>query len=151
MRFTRTKWTYEQRMLTQRRRAAILLSQRRQRERLPLLAPIIADGQKSVEETAQAQDSAEAQWVDEARAMRARWWRKARAALFALSDNERALVTSYWNAHHWLPGTPEYLADLVWSFTQGNITPDKMAQDVERMLANRVRLGPRAPRPAMDA
>lgn len=147
MRFTRTKWRYEERELSRRRRAAILLSQKRQRERLPLFAEIVAEGQASVEETALAQNQAEAEWVDGVRDRRARWWRMARADLFALSSNERSLVLAYWNEHAWLPGTPEYLADLVHGFKAGRITAEKMADDLASMRATRERLGPRAPRP----
>lgn len=147
MRFTRTRWRFEERELSRRRRAAILNSQKRQRDRLPLFAEIVAEAQKSVEETAVEQNLAEASWVEECRDRRARWWHQARAELFSLSDNERALVLAYWNAHHWLPGTPEYLADLVHSFKTGQISPEKMTADIEMMRATRERLGPRAPRP----
>ena len=68
---------------TSRTRAAVALSQRRQRDRLPLLADLIATEQPSIEAVIEERHQAWPKWHQEKRDDRASKWREARRQLAA--------------------------------------------------------------------
>ena len=68
---------------TSRTRAAVALSQRRQRDRLPLLAELIAAEQPSIEAVIEERHQAWPKWHQEKRDDRASKWREARRQLAA--------------------------------------------------------------------
>ncbi len=123
MRFTRRpRCAYT---VTDRKRAAAVRlqrrqrRQRRQRERLPLLAPLIAQEQPSIDAVMTARV---ANWIEceqNNRDRRAASWRKARGRLDGHQPAERRALLDYWNGHKWLPGDPVYLLDLLHGFQTG--------------------------------
>lgn len=125
-------------LVTPRKRAAVLVSQRRQRERLPLLAPLIADAQPSVDVVIDERCARFAGTEQAWRANRAADWRRARARLASLPDNARPLVLAYWNRHRWFPGDPVYLLDLLHGLDVGRETLEKMRENLD-MWALRAR------------
>ena len=66
---------------TSRTRAAVALSQRRQRERLPLLAELIAETQPSIDDLMATRVKHWIEWEQRDRDHRAGLWRRARRAL----------------------------------------------------------------------
>lgn len=107
--------------VTDRKRAAAVRLQRRQREALPLLGSLIAETQPSI-------DSLMAQRVErwdrtqqEIRDARAHQWRRARRNLNAYPSQVRAALLTYWNEHRWLPGDPSYLLDALHGFERGRL------------------------------
>ena len=107
--------------VTDRKRAAAVRLQRRQREALPLLGPLIAETQPSI-------DSLMAQRVErwdrtqqEIRDARAQQWRRGRRSLAAYPPPVRAALLAYWNGHRWLPGDPSYLLDALHGFERGRL------------------------------
>lgn len=103
---------------TSRKRAAVLVSQRHQREKLPLFAALIAEKQPSVEDVIAHRHKAWPIAEQKRRNDRAVEWRKARAKLRMIPDTERAALTRKWNRSSF-PGDPSYLASLVHSFSTG--------------------------------
>jgi len=125
-------------VVTPRKRAAVLVSQRRQRERLPLLAPLIAEAQPSVEAVIDERSARFARTEQDWRIKRAADWRRARARPAALPANTRPLVLAYWNRHRWFPGDPVYLLDLLHGLEVGRETLQKMQESLD-MWALRAR------------
>ena len=111
MRFTRRpRCDYT---VTDRRRAAALRLHRRQRDSLPLLAPLIAETEPSIDEVMNARVS---NWIVTTQEERVRWatsWRRAQPALEAHEPALRRALLTYWNSHRWLPGHPSYLLDML--------------------------------------
>ena len=101
-------------LVTDRKRAAASRLQRRQRDAFPLLAPLIAETQPSIDLVMTERVAAWIKTERDERARRARAWRKARRALDADHDpTTRRALLDYWNAHRWLPGDPSYLLDML--------------------------------------
>lgn len=108
---------------TSRKRAALARKQRLERERLPLLADLVAEQQPAAD--AVMADRAE-RWErseQAARDRRAADWRRARARLASYGDNLRPMLRQLWNAAPY-PATPVYLLDMLHSFDRGNIDPE---------------------------
>ena len=106
---------------TPRKRAAVLVRQRKDRDRLPLFAEEIAATQKSVEEVMTARNG---HWIRreiETRQAEAAKWREVRARIFALPDHERRLFLTYWNTHRWYPGNAGYLATVLYCYEVGRL------------------------------
>lgn len=107
--------------VTGRKKAAATRWQRRQRERLPLLAPLIAEAQPSIDEVmaerVERWDSSERWWRDQ----RAGMWRRARRHVDGHDPAVRRALLDYWNNHRWLPADPEYLLDMLHGFDTGRL------------------------------
>lgn len=106
---------------TPRKRAAVLVSQRRQREKLPLFADQIAEQQPSVDEVIAARHEYFPRAQQERRDKLAADWREVRARVAALPDDIRKPFLAYWNNHRWLPGDPSYLGSAVREVEQGGL------------------------------
>ena len=122
-------------VVTDRKRAAAGRAQRRQREALPLLAELVAEGQPPVEvvmaERLVRWAESEAAW----RAQRAADWHRARRWIAVLPPAERAAVLAYWNGHRWLPGTPTYLLDTLHALATGRLViADGTLQSVRAVI-----------------
>ncbi len=117
MRFTRRpRCPY---IVTDRKRAAALRLQRRQRDKLPLLAPLIAQAQPSIDAVMTGRV---AFWItseQHGRDHRAASWRRARTIIDRHEPTVRRALLDYWNGHRWLPGDPWYLLDLLHGFVTG--------------------------------
>ena len=119
MRFTRRpRCEY---IVTDRKRAAAARSQRRQRDALPLLAPLIAEAQPGIDEVMATRVVQWIAWEQRDQDRRAADWRKARAALDRHAPATRRTLLDYWNGHRWLPGDPMYLLDLLHGFSKGRL------------------------------
>lgn len=119
MRFTRRpRCEYA---VTDRKRAAAVRLQRRQREKLPLLAPLIAEAQPDIDEVMATRVAHWVEWEQRDRDRRAAKWREARAALDRHEPATRRALLDYWNGHRWLPGDSMYLLDLLHGFGRGRL------------------------------
>lgn len=107
--------------VTDRKRAAAIRLQRRQRDALPLLGALIAEAQPSIDDL---MDTRVAAWVtsqQNERDRRAAQWRRGRRLLDAHPPPVRAALLAYWNGHRWLPGDPGYLLDMLHGFKVGQL------------------------------
>jgi len=109
---------------TPRKRAALARAQETQRDKLPLLAPLIAEHQPS----ADAEMARRAAWWPKVqqrdRDRRADDWRRARARLSAYGDNLRRVLVQLWRGCPY-PADPVYLLDLLHSVDTGRIDPKR--------------------------
>jgi hypothetical protein len=122
MRFThRPRCDYT---VTDRKRAAALRLQRRQRDSLPLLAPLIAETQPSIDEVMNARVSNWIVTMQRDRDRRAASWRRARRAIEEHEPALRRALLTYWNSHRWLPGDPSYLLDMLHGYETGRLVAD---------------------------
>lgn len=108
---------------TPRKRAALARAQQTQRDKFPLLAPLIAERQPS----ADAEMARRAAWWPEVqqrdRDRRARDWRRARIRLAGYGDNLRSLLIQLWRDCPY-PADPVYLLDMLHSIATGRIDPE---------------------------
>ena len=102
--------------MTDRKRAAAVRLQRRQRDKLPLLAPLIAEAQPPIDVVMTARVAHWLHWEQDDRDRRAARWREARSILDRHDPFVRRALLGYWNGHKWLPGDPAYLLDLLHGF-----------------------------------
>ncbi len=107
--------------MTDRKRAAALRLQRRQREHLPLLASLIAEAQLSIDDLMTTRGATWIEWERSERDRRAGLWRKARRDLDRHAPAIRQALLDYWNSHRWLPGDPYYLLDMLHGFRTGRL------------------------------
>lgn len=108
---------------TRRKRLALARKQRLEREKLPLLAELIAERQPDAD-TVMVQRATEwARWQQEVRDRRAAEWRRARGRLAAYGPNVRAALRRLWNQAPY-PATSGYLLSMLHSFDTGRIDPD---------------------------
>ena len=107
---------------TSRTRAAVALSQRRQRDRLPLLADLITAGRPSIEAVIEERHQAWPQWQQEKRDDRASKWREARRQLAAYPLIMRHAIRRLWNDAPY-PGDPSYLSDFLLQIERGRLDP----------------------------
>ena len=140
MRFTRRpRCEYT---VTDRKRAGVVRLHRRQRERLPLLGPLIAETQPGVEEV---MTERVANWIrceQAERDRRAASWRRARRLLDRHEPEARRALLAYWNGHRWLPGDAAYLLDMLHGFAKGRLVvrdgrvcPDRVVIPVSEAVA----------------
>lgn len=123
MRFSR--WSWRQKFTdTTRKRAGVLRHQKRQRDRLPLLAPLIAETQPSVDDEMAHRALAWDDWQQDLRDRRAAHWRRARARLASYGDNLRAAIRAMWQEAPY-PAEPEYLLDMLHRIDTGQVTPER--------------------------
>jgi hypothetical protein len=107
--------------VTERKRAAVLVSQRRKREALPLLAPLIAETQPSVDVVMEMRATLWVTHEQKTRDRRAADWREARRRLERVGDTQ-PLVRSLWNEAPY-PADPGYLLDFLLQIERGKINP----------------------------
>ena len=128
---------------TTRKRAAFHRSQKQQRDKLPLLADLIAEQQPGVD----AEMARRAVWwpeqQQEDRDRRARTWRRARARLAAYGDNLRPVLRQLWQDCPY-PGDPSYLLDLLRGVDTGRVDPERPPWKHPRALTPRVTPNPAA-------
>lgn len=111
MRFDRYPGPRGQRPHSPQRVAAARGVLERERAKTPLFPDFWV--KESVEERLERQDR---QADDRARWMRtwqAAQWRKARRRLSEVTEDERHRLLQEWNAHRFLPGSPEYFLDFL--------------------------------------
>lgn len=123
MRFTRRPRS--QYAITDRKRAAAVRWQQRQRDSLPLFGPLIAEAQPGIDavmaDRVETWNRTEQDW----RNRRANQWRRARRALESHDEEIRSALLAYWNGHRWLPGDPAYLLDLLHGFSTGRLVLER--------------------------
>jgi hypothetical protein len=105
-----------------RTRAAVALSQRRQRDRLPLLANLIAAEQPSIDAVIEERHQSWPKWQQETRDYRAARWREARRELQAYSLITRHAIRRLWNDAPY-PADPNYLSDFLLQIERGRFDP----------------------------
>ncbi|MDD2861488.1 MAG: hypothetical protein PHI71_10540 [Acidiphilium sp.] len=108
---------------TGRKRAACARSQRRERELFPLLAPLIAAQQPSIDAVMAQRAIDTVKWQQRTRDKRAADWKRARAKLAGYGANTRAAMLDYWNRCKW-PADPGYLLDMMHMFDTGRLKLD---------------------------
>ncbi len=122
MRFTRRgRHEYED---TRRKRLAASRSQQRQRDALPLLAPLVAEQQPTIDQVMTYRAASWARSEQQSRDHRASQWREGRARLNDYAPDTRKTLLTYWNRHRWLPGDPLYLLDMLHMFDTGRLVRD---------------------------
>lgn len=109
---------------TPRKRAALARAQQTQRDKFPLIAPLIAERQPS----ADAEMARRAAWWPEVqqrdRDRLAHHWRRARIRLAGYGDNLRPLLIQLWRDCPY-PADPVYLLDVLHSIDTGQIDPER--------------------------
>lgn len=123
MRFKRY-YRIEQFQETPRKRAGCLRSQKRERDKLPLLAELIRAQQPTVDEVMAQRAIDTVRWQQETRDRRAAKWREARRRLNTYGPNARAALLEYWQTCKW-PGDPTYLLDMLHMFDKGRLDLDR--------------------------
>jgi hypothetical protein len=94
---------------TSRKRALVLVRQRKDREKLPLFGALIAEEQPSVDDVMTQRAASWEQNVADQRAKLAADWISARARLNRLPEPMRSAFLLFWNRHRWFPANPGYL------------------------------------------
>ena len=119
MRFLRRpRHDYE---VTDRKRKAALRSQKHQRAKLPLLGPLIAAEQPSIDDLMESRVATWLRTQQAERDRRASLWRRGRRLLEQQPETPRRTLLTYWNEHRWLPGEASYLVDMLHMFSTGRL------------------------------
>lgn len=127
MQFTRIPRP-EARAITGRKLAAYARSCKAKQDRLPLLAPLIAENQLSPEAEMSRRQANDLIAEQASRDRRAAKWREVRARLFALPSTHRNAVLAYYHGSRWLPRNPETLATIIWrEVADLPVNPDEVA------------------------
>lgn len=103
-----------------RKAAAVLVRQRKDRDRLPLFAAAIAETQPDVD---QVRDARESNWIRhqvDRRQREAAAWCKVRRAIAELADHDRRLFLDHWNRGSY-PGNASYCATVLHMFATGRL------------------------------
>jgi hypothetical protein len=90
---------------------------KREQDKLPLFAAMIAENQPSPEERIEKADLGTIESTRETRLKRAMQWRKIRRTLRLHPVEDRQGILTYWNKKVY-PLDPEYLADLIRSWAE---------------------------------
>ena len=109
---------------TSRKRAAFLTKQRRDREKLPLFADMVASTQLSVDEEMARRMRWWPQQQQRRRDERAAVWRRARASLFAFTDARRSTIRRAWRDCPY-PADPYSFADFLHQIRVGKLDPER--------------------------
>jgi hypothetical protein len=107
---------------TPRKRAGIVVSQRRQRDKLPLLADLIAAEQPTIDAVIAGRQQSWPRWQQQTRDQRAAKWREARRELATYSIITRHAIRRLWNSAPY-PADPSYLADFLLQIARGKVDP----------------------------
>lgn len=108
---------------TRRKRLALARKQTLERERFPLLAPLIAEQQPDADTVMRDRAEKWVRWEQEQRQRQADLWRKARRRLWSYGSNIRPQLYELWQRAPY-PATPVYLLDMLHSFDVGRIDPE---------------------------
>jgi len=111
--------------VTDRKRAAAVRLQRRQRDKLPLLASLLAETQPSIDQVMTTRVDNWIVWEQKDRDRRAAQWRRGRTLLDQHEPATRQALLAYWNGQRWLPADPMYLLDLLHGFGRGRYVIDE--------------------------
>ena len=106
------------------KRAGLERSQRRQRDKLPLLAGLIAETQPSVDEEMTRRAEYWPKLQQKERDDRAKLWRRARNRLFEYEQPVRAAIRATWRGCPY-PADPVYLLDLLHQINMGKTNPHR--------------------------
>jgi hypothetical protein len=109
-------------------------SLQRQRDKTPLFAAEIASEQPTPEERIAELDRNAEAWLDGMRALVAKSWRDSRAKLRSLPADQAFAILAEWQ-YGYLPGSQEYLADLIRQRTNGHEASDFIKQQIANWLA----------------
>lgn len=109
---------------TGRKRAALRRAQQAQRNKLPLLATMIAETQPTVDEEMARRARAWPRAQQRGRDERAALWRRARSRMAAYGDNVRPLLRKLWNEAPY-PADPYCLLDLLTQYDRGRVDLDR--------------------------
>ncbi|WP_145200335.1 hypothetical protein [Sphingobium sp. B2] len=109
---------------TSRKRAAFLTRQRRDREKLPLFAGMIAATQHSVEEEMARRAEWWPQQQQRLRDERAAVWRRARNRLFEFGEGSRSAIRRAWRDCPY-PADPYSFADFLHQIRVGKLDPER--------------------------
>jgi hypothetical protein len=108
-------------LITDRKRAAALRWQQRQRDAVPLLAELVEEQQPSIDHVMHERVRLWTSTEQSDRDWRARQWRHARRLLDAHEPTIRRALLDYWNGHRWLPSDPTYLLGTINRFATGRL------------------------------
>lgn len=106
------------------KRAGLARSQRRQRDKLPLLAELIAETQPSADEEMARRAEYWPKLQQKERDDRAKQWRRARRRLLEYEQRLRASIRSIWQGCPY-PADPVYLLDLLHQIDMGKMDPHR--------------------------
>jgi hypothetical protein len=106
---------------------------KRERDRAPLFAAEIAAVQPTAEERITAIDAAAAAWLANRRHELAASWRASRHELRSMPGPEALAILHEWQYGH-LPGSPEYLANLIHARRNGTPIDPLIAAQVAAWL-----------------
>jgi hypothetical protein len=107
---------------TPRKRAALVRSQRLEREKLPLLTELIGEQQSSAGEEMARRASLYQRSQQSDRDWRARKWREARSRLHGYEPKLRRILVALWRESPY-PADPIYLLEFLSSIEKGRIDP----------------------------
>lgn len=108
---------------TPRKRAALARSQQHQHDRLPLLAPLIAEAQPDPEIEMARRGATWPEQQQHDRDRRAHDWRCARAKLAAHAQATRRVIAKLWRESPY-PAEPTYLLELLHAVETDRIDPE---------------------------
>lgn len=106
---------------TSRKRSAVLRRQGRERERLPLLAELVAEQQPDVETVMVERAAHRSVWTSERRKKLALNWWDARERLYKYPSGISAALLRYWNNSKWFPGVGIQLSGMMDIFDRGGL------------------------------
>ena len=109
---------------TRRKRLAALRSQRRERDRFPLLAGQIEEQQPNVDAVMAHRAEDWQKTEQRMRDYRAAKWREGRQRLAAYDPENRRAIRAYWNAHRWFPGDPNIFLYVLNIIDKGKLIRD---------------------------
>jgi len=98
MKFQRDQLSHEPVTITERKAQAFARKQSREADALPLFAEQVREQQHDWDTEVQKRERASRAFVTSQRNLMARFWRKGRAAYFALPVDERAACKAEWDA-----------------------------------------------------
>ncbi|QYC12410.1 hypothetical protein [Brevundimonas nasdae] len=138
---------------TTRKESAYRRSCQRKQDALPLLAPLIAEKQRPVEEEFERRRVASLEWEASRRRQIASDWRAVRRRLFDLPDYARKAVVDRYHSSRWFPREARILYALLWSELRAvSVRPEDMpAMDAAGRLAECQRFNDMARRGGLDA
>jgi hypothetical protein len=109
---------------TRRKRLAALRSQRRERDRFPLLAEHIGAQQPDLDSVMTKRSKQWEKTETAGRKHRADKWREVRRLLATFDPETRRAIRFYWNNHRWYPGDPSYFGYVLKSVQDGRLIRD---------------------------
>lgn len=118
-------------------KARLVAAQRalkKEREKAPLFAAEIAAEQPTPEERVQRLDAGAEAWLTEHRQSIASSWHRSRGKLRAMPADQALAIANEWQ-YGYLPGSAEYLADLIHRRLRGDKASTSTAQRIAAWVA----------------